>query len=182
MIGHKLLMLLEQVLSLIAFTHRRVEFLTYLGPDVLSIVHHFGSCFIWKQHLPDLLMGSSQLNLLYISSFAAVEPSGFLFYFIWHFINILWKTNGKTEPFLITVTESNVFPPTQLSWTQKDTLSTCPHTLPFGRDSRNNNNLAVRQSADHPSVRPSLSSKHKDFYARKLWRAHSLIQGLDYQH
>ena len=68
--------------------HRRVEFLRYLCPDVSSIVHHLGSSLkSEKEHLPDLLMVSPQLELLYILYFAAVEPHVFIFFF--HFMSIL---------------------------------------------------------------------------------------------
>ena len=131
MIGHKLLMLLEQVLSLNVFAHRRAEFLRYLCPDVSGIVHHRGSCFLWKEHLPDLLM--------------AAQPA---IYFILHrsrakcFLAVLWPFSvrqtgllGRLKSlFWIAVSQAKVFTPSQLSRTQKDTLSTCPWTLPLSCD------------------------------------------------
>lgn len=133
-IGHKLLRPLEQVLSLNVLTHRRVEFLRYSCPDVSSIVHHLSSCLIWKEHLPDLLMGALQLKLLYILYFAAAEPNVFLLFYD----HSLWDKQEHSVVwrglFLITVSQAKVFTPSQLNWTQKDTLSTCPWTLPFSCD------------------------------------------------
>lgn len=144
MIGHKLLMLLEQVLSLNVFTHRTVEFLRYLCPDVRSIVHHLGSCLIWKEHLPDLLMGALQLNLLYILYFAAEEPNVFLLFYDHSLSDKQAYSSRQNSLFLITVSQAKVFTPRQL----KRTLS--PPVLEDCRSavmSRNNNILAVWQSS-----------------------------------
>lgn len=92
MIGHKFIMVLEEVLSRNALTHRRVEFLRCSSPDVTSIVHHLGFALIWKEHLPDLLMSALQLNLLYILCFAAVSQM-----FSCCFMTILCKTNTNTN-------------------------------------------------------------------------------------
>lgn len=92
MIGHKFIMVLEEVLSRNALTHRRVEFLRCSSPDVTSIVHHLGFALIWKEHFPDLLMSALQLNLLYILCLAAVSQM-----FSCCFMTILCKTNTNTE-------------------------------------------------------------------------------------
>lgn len=92
MIGHKFIMLLEEVSTWNAFTRRRAEFLRYLCPDVTSIVHHLGLGLIWKEHLPDLLMNAPQLNLIHILYFAAVSRM-----FSRCFMAILCKTNSNAE-------------------------------------------------------------------------------------
>lgn len=151
-IGHKFIMVLEEVLSRNALTHRRLEFLRCSSPDVTSIVHHLGFALIWKEHLPDLLMSALQLNLLYILCFTAVSQMFSRQMFSRCFMTILCKTNTNTEWH-----EAAIFFYHRRVCSHRVNNGTCRRTFsPPVRESclsavmaRKNNILALVQASNH---------------------------------